>query len=80
MPATQSAEPSDPLHCRSPFICASSTSITWERTASRRRPSFSHLHLVTSTIPDRLDFVPHYDGVYEVECGYMCCITQTLSR
>jgi hypothetical protein len=24
-----------PFHCRSPFICASSTSITWERTASR---------------------------------------------
>jgi hypothetical protein len=23
------------------FICASSTSITWERTASRRRPAFS---------------------------------------
>src|SRR6266481_3724417 len=23
------------FHCRSPFICASSTSITWERTASR---------------------------------------------
>ena len=31
------------------FICASSTSITWERTASRRRPAFSS-HLVMSTI------------------------------
>src|ERR1039457_4833388 len=29
------------------FICASSTSITWERTASRRRPAFSS-HLLTS--------------------------------
>src|SRR5579864_4156035 len=29
------------------FICASSTSITWERTASRRRPAFSS-HLITT--------------------------------
>jgi deazaflavin-dependent oxidoreductase (nitroreductase family) len=29
------------------FICASSTSITWERTASRRRPPFSS-HLVST--------------------------------
>src|ERR1700688_5256035 len=36
--------------CRSPFICASSTSITWERTARHvRRPAFSS-HLVSSTI------------------------------
>ena len=29
------------------FICASSTSIIWERTASRRRPAFSS-HLISS--------------------------------
>jgi len=38
------------LHCRSPFIsCAQSASITWERTASRRRPAFSP-HLLTTSI------------------------------
>jgi hypothetical protein len=31
------------------FICASSTSITWERTASRRRPVFS-FHLFATAI------------------------------
>jgi len=36
--------------------------------------------LITSTIPDRRNFVAYYDGVYEVECVYMCCITHTLSR
>src|SRR6202140_5095335 len=36
------------------FICASSTSITWERTASRRRPAFSS-HLIAPTIGYNLD-------------------------
>src|ERR1035438_2890418 len=37
------------LHCRSPLSLAlSSASITWERTASRRRPAFSS-HLITTT-------------------------------
>ena len=39
------------LHCRSPLSLAlQSASITWERTASRRRPAFSS-HLVTSVGP-----------------------------
>src|SRR5438132_6423734 len=41
------------LHCRSPLsfiFCASSASITWERTASRRTPAFSS-HLVSPTMP-----------------------------
>jgi DNA-binding winged helix-turn-helix (wHTH) protein len=38
--------------------CASSTSITWEPTASRRRPAFSS-HLVTTVmIPDSIPFAP----------------------
>src|SRR5438094_5811495 len=40
------------LHCRSPLsfiFCASSASITWERTASRRTPAFSS-HLITAAI------------------------------
>src|SRR5271169_3775058 len=38
------------LHCRSPLSLAlQSASITWERTASRRRPAFSS-HLVTAAI------------------------------
>src|SRR5207248_8262210 len=36
------------LHCRSPLsLVLQSTSITWERTASRRRPAFSS-HLITT--------------------------------
>jgi len=36
------------LHCRSPLSLAlHSASITWERTASRRRPAFSS-HLLSS--------------------------------
>src|SRR5947209_4238168 len=36
------------LHCRSPLsLVLQSTSITWERTASRRRPAFSS-HLIAS--------------------------------
>src|SRR5437660_11960125 len=36
------------LHCRSPLsLVLQSTSITWERTASRRRPAFSS-HLVAT--------------------------------
>src|SRR5215470_18607067 len=35
------------LHCRSPFLCASSTSNNWERIASRRRPAFSS-HLINA--------------------------------
>ena len=45
--------------------CASSTSITWEPTASRRRPAFSS-HLVSPTIsssdslPNLCQRTPHY--------------------
>src|SRR5438067_11946334 len=36
------------FHCRSPLsLVPQSTSITWERTASRRRPAFSS-HLIAS--------------------------------
>src|SRR5208282_1966388 len=50
IPALRCCSGANLLHCRSPFIsCASSASITWERTASRRRPAFSS-HLLTTTI------------------------------
>jgi hypothetical protein len=46
------------LLCRSPFICASSTSITWERAPHPvRRPAFSS-HLISSTIGEKKPAMP----------------------
>src|SRR5262245_36152434 len=45
------------IHCRSPLsLVPLSTSITWERTASRRRPVFSS-HLITrDTVSELADY------------------------
>src|SRR5258708_2248121 len=49
IPALRCCSGANLLHCRSPLsLVLKSTSITWEPTASRRRPAFSS-HLLAST-------------------------------